>query len=166
MCSSFTAYAQKIEKNEIDDFTGERVVYTNWERLHWGVRVLGKQILTRFGFENGSGVFLLNWVCETVLAVREDDKILFKLDNGEVHELVSNSYEIAAPGAATVNMLWGSTNSIGLSLLYKGDLSFFGKGIVTKIRVNTTDGYIDIDLKKKEGEKLRKQYNVFSAAIK
>ena len=31
--------SQEIVKNEIDDFTGNRVIETSWEKLAWGLGV-------------------------------------------------------------------------------------------------------------------------------
>lgn len=161
-----TGFTQKIEKNEKDDFTGSRIVYTNWERLHWGMKAgKGKQILTKFGHEADKSFFMLNWISDKVLSVDAKAPLLFKMDNGDIHTLYNDAYKIAGRGGATINPLWGSADAVGLSLIYNGDLTFLGKGVVTKIRITTNGGYVDIDLQMKESEKLQKQYTIFNKAL-
>ena len=35
----FSCNAQEIVKNEVDEFTGNRVIETSWEKLAWGLGV-------------------------------------------------------------------------------------------------------------------------------
>jgi predicted oxidoreductase len=161
-----TLNAQTIEKDYKDDFSGKRVVYTDWERINWGITHAGKQFQTKFGLENDNTCLRINWICGERLTVEEGALLLVKLDNGDIFQLEHEILARATPGGATTNMLHGSIHDYGVSLVFGGDVSGFGAGLVTKMRIATTGGYVDFEVSSKNAKKLFNQYQLFDQTIR
>jgi hypothetical protein len=164
--------AQKIEKSIIDDFTGNKVIYTSWEKIKSNNITGRNQLLARFRYENNLQYFELKWITGESLgnqsgrfSVADDAKLLLKLSNGEVVTLKSIEYSIAQKGLGTTGLSFSAL--YGMHLKYIGDdiSKLSGKEYVTKVRIYTTDGYVDIELKEKDSKKINELYAIFITEI-
>lgn len=157
--------AQKIEKNEIDDFTGAKTVYTNWEKFKTGNGITGRNnLMFRFTSIDGVEAFHLKWVTTEMLSIREGAKLMFKMSDDSVITLLSRTYSIAAKGDGVTGL--SMSGILGINCIYSGgDIKLFaGDNFLTKLRIYTNDGYEDIDIKEKDALKINKAYNLMKQA--
>ena len=157
--------AQKIDKNEIDEFTGVKTIYTNWEKFKTGNGLTGKDnLMFRFTSLNGVETFHLKWVTCEMLSIREGAKLMFKMSDNSIITLTSISYAIAAKGDGVTGL--SMSGILGISCIYDGnDIEAFAKdSYLTKLRIYTTDGYVDIDIKEKDAQKINRAYKLMKEA--
>ncbi len=143
--SGMLGQAQKLVKNEIDEFTGKNELITSTKyiatsvtkgTLSIGAAKINNQVYLIVGFEQTN-----------VFAIDKGDNILLKLDNGDVIKLYVPEYQISQRGGAPSSAL--SSNQ-GITNYIQIDLDTYNKlmnNMVEKIRVNTTEGYIDLKAK-------------------
>lgn len=143
--SSF-CFAQKIDENKVDDFTGKQLLTTSWEKLGPNFTNV---VISRFRYENGTKYFELvyrNGVNDMVLV---NSAIEFKTEDG-IHELANSQVAIVRSSGE---------NDI---LRYTGDMDFFRNSNIDKIRIHFEQGYDDFDIKdKKRKEIIGKSYKLF-----
>lgn len=153
---ALSAHAQKVDV-KVDDFTGEKVITTDWERIYSGGATGKNQTRTRFRHENGKDYMEFRIFTNRVTSVKEGANILLKTTDGMV-TLESNEYSITEPGAWHPS---GINNNLGIYIICVGDMSELKDNSVTKIRVYYSDGYHDIDIKGKDAQTINKLYNAF-----
>jgi len=148
-------YSQGISKSQTDDFTGKKVVYTTWDQLNSSGLSCKNVLLFRFRLENENQYFHLNWVSDKIVSVSEGESVMFKLKDGTLVKFNNTSSVIASKGGGSTNVT--CKDSYGVSLVLKtDDLSVFANesNPIVKVRIYTTDGYVDIDIKDKNATKL------------
>ena len=155
------SYSQGITKSETDEFTDEKVVYTTWDQLNVSGLSCNNVLLFKFRLENGNQYFHLNWVFDKITSVSEGEKVMFKLKDGTLVKFTNLSSVISSRGGGSMNVT--CKDSYGVSLVLKTDLSVFAdeSNPIEKVRIYTTDGYVDIDIKAKYAEKVSNLYKIF-----
>ena len=138
--------AAKIEKDEIDEFTGLRTVITSWQSFD------KKEMNIRFRLQNGKLFMDYKFISGQVYVIPDDSSILFKCISGDILTLRSVGMSQGGPGVGSVNILGAA--AWGVSTTYTGDLTWFCSFIPSLVRINTTDGYIDRKISDKEGQKI------------
>lgn len=159
------AFSQKIDKCEIDDFTGKKTVYTSWTKIKMGNAMSGRNnLMFRLSSVDDKIRFHIKWITVDVTSIREDAELMFKLNDDEVLTLNAASYAIAGKGEGVTGLSWSAI--VGISATYKGaDISKFGDDTyVSKLRIYTSDGYEDIDIKEKDAKKINKAYAIMIEA--
>ena len=159
---SVLSYAQKIDKDYYDQFTGKRVMYTKLEKLNWKYKNkrVGGKMQARFILNDDFQYMVLHWYSNNYLEVAGDAKIQFKLDNGQTITLKNESLVSATKGGTGL-----SKKDVGVVMNCVGDVSKFATAIVTAIRIYTSEGYFDFDIYPDDGAKLHKMYMLFSREI-
>lgn len=159
------SFSQKIEKNEIDEFTGKKTVYTNWGKFKTGNGLTGQNnLMFRFTSLDGVEAFHLKWVTASMLSISEGAKLMFKMSDDSVITLESLNYAIASKGDGVTGLSMSAI--LGVSCIYYGaDIKMFsGDSYLTKLRIYTTNGYVDIDIKEKDALKINKAYKMMLEA--
>lgn len=159
---STISYSQGISKSETDDFTGSKVIYTTWDQLNASGLSCKNVLLFKFRLENETQYFHLNWIFDKVVAVPEGEKVMFKLKDGTLIKFYNISHVISSKGGGSTNVT--CKDSYGVSLILKNeDLSVFANesNPIEKVRIYTTDGYVDIDIKEKYAAKVTALYELF-----
>ena len=145
----------------IDDFTGEKVVTTSWEKIYQGGATGMYQTRMCLRHEGGKNYIEFRIFTDDVVSCNEGNKILFKTTKGIIS--VSNTrYTLAKPGD------WHSSainRKLGIYLICSGNLEKIKDATVQKIRITLNDGYVDLDLKEKESNKIIQLYNKFTTCI-
>ncbi len=161
LLSSFV-YAQKIDKNYYDQFTGKRVMYTTLEKFNWKYKNprIGGKMQVRFILNDDFQYMVLHWYSKNYLDVAANAKIQFKLDNGHTITLNNESLVTATKGGTSL-----SKNDVGVVMNCLGDVSKFATAIVTAVRIYTSEGYYDFEIEPKDGAKLHKMYMLFSREV-
>lgn len=151
------ASAMKIEKDEIDEFSGKRTLITSWESL------CGKTIHIRFRLQNGNQLLDFKFMEDGALVIGEGDKLMFKSTTDNIGEFSPISIYHGTTGGGAINLVGSS--AWGISASYSGDLSYFSDNTIRLLRLNTTSKYYDRKIGESEGKKLQKLFSLFSSAM-
>ena len=151
------ANAMKIEKDEIDEFTGNRTVITSWEGI------CGKYVHIRFRMQNGIQLLDFKLVCDGAIVIENQGKLMLKSTSDEIGTFLSNGIYSGSRGGGAVGI--SGSGHWGIFATYKGDLSFFADNTAKLMRVYATDFYIDKKLSESDGKKLQRLYELFSKTI-
>lgn len=152
--------AQSIE-SKIDDFTGEKVITTSWEKIYTGGLTGKNQTRVRFRHENNRDFMEFRLFNDCVTSCNKDDEVLIKTNNGLVR-LSNSTYTLSKPGDWTPSAI---NNKQGIYSICYGDMTKLKDSKAKKIRFYLTDGYRDIELKEKDSEMLNKLYNIFRSEL-
>lgn len=153
------ANAMKIEKDEIDEFTGNRTVITSWEHL-------GKNrcIHIRFRLQNNVQWLDFKLAYDDASGIDEGDELLVKSIDGNIGTFISGRHSLAGRGDGAVGM--NGSGVWGVFATYKGDLSYFSNNIIRLIRVNyLNQTYSDFEVNEKDAKKIPELYQLFNITI-
>lgn len=149
--------AQKVE-TKVDDFTGEKVVTTSWEKVYSGGMTGKNQTRIRLRHEGSSDFIEFRIFTDCVASCDKGKEILLKTNNGiiKVHNL---EYTLTKPGDWNPN---GINDKLGIYLVCSGsDIHKLAKEAIIKMRITLSDGYRDLELKEKESQKLKELFEAF-----
>lgn len=147
---------QSVE-SKVDDFTGEKVITTSWEKIHTGGLTGKNQTRIRFRHENNKDFIEFRLFTDCVTSCNKGDEVLIKTNNGLVR-LSNSAYTLSKPGDWAPSAI---NSKQGIYLICYGDMTKLKDCKAEKIRFYLTDGYRDIELKEKDSEMLSKLYNAF-----
>ena len=152
-----SASAKKIEKDEIDEFTGYRTVYTSWESL------CGKEIHIRFRQQNNRQFLDFKMFYNGAIVIGEGDKLMFKSTTDNIGKFSSVRTYHGESGAGAVNIM--GSGAWGIYASYEGDLSYFADNIIRLLRIYTVDSYIDEEINEGGGKSICELYGIFARAL-
>lgn len=152
-----TASAKRIEKNEVDEFTGYRTVYTSWESL------CGKEIHIRFRQQNNRQFLDFKMFYNGAIVIGEGDKLMFKSTTDNIGKFSSVRTYHGESGAGAVNIM--GSGAWGIYASYEGDLSYFADNIIRLLRIYTVDSYIDEKINEGGGKSICELYGIFATAL-
>lgn len=158
------ANGQELEKNYKDDFTGDSVKRTSWEFLNNA----SNGFTAKFRISNIDDHYFLNLKMmigssnPKVFSIHEGDKLMFKLSNEEIVELLSSSSEITCTGCGSTGLIGSAAQGINISyIITKEQFDKLKSTSVSKLRVYTTDGYVENDVKEKHSKTIQKAFQLF-----
>lgn len=157
LLTTFPLFSQKIEKDVIDEFTKQRTTITSWVKVDKGYMSL------RFIAVDNTMCLEYRYQSNGYIAIDKGAELLFIDSNGNVHKLTNGEYAIASIGGGATG--FAGSKGLGIRANYFGDVSFFAKNL-KKMRIYTTDGYMDRNISSKEGINLQKLYKVFVQTLK
>lgn len=157
MLAACYSSAMKIDKDEIDEFTGQRTLITSWESA------CKNNIHFRFRLENGFELLDFKLVYDDAIVIGKGDKLMFKSTTDNIGTFTSVAAYSGAKGAGSVGI--NKSGMWGISATYQGDLSYFASDTTRILRIYTTDGYINKELNESDGIKLEKLYTLFASSI-
>lgn len=152
LLSSFPLFSQKIEKDIIDEFTKQRTTYTSWVKVDKGYMSI------RFIAVDDTKCLEYRYQSNRNIEIDKGAELLFIDSNSNVHKLINGDYAIATIGGGATG--FAGSKGLGIRANYFGDISFFAKNL-KKMRIYTTDGYMDRDISNKEAINLQKLYKLF-----
>lgn len=153
-------FAQKVN-TQIDDFTGEKVITTSWEKIFSGGATGKNQTRIRFRHEGGTDFIEFRIFTDCVASCDKGKEILLKTDN-DIIKVYNLAYTLSKPGDWNPK---GINNKLGIYLVCSSsELDKLSNESVTKIRISLSDGYRDIALKEKESLKIQELYKQFTQA--
>lgn len=138
--------AQKLQENKIDEFTKALVRRTNWIDLHkkkgsWRPHKSVYQVERVNNTININVKMMLN---NTVYSVNEGDAMMFLMTDGTVVTLKNKTYQLTTYGVGAPGYV-GSDN-LGTECKYEvtnEDIKLIQSGIIKKIRIYTSQGYVE-----------------------
>ncbi len=150
-----TIYCQEIVKNETDDFTGKSIKETSWISLQRS----NDYSYTRFRKIDNTYTFDYKLMYNgQVFSVDKGDKLMFKFLNNEIMELENNEYAITGIGNGATGLIGSSAMGIYLHFMVdESQIKKIADNTIQKVRLYTTDGYIEGEIKEKLYKKFKKQ---------
>lgn len=153
----FSCNAQEIVKNEVDDFTGNRVIETSWEKLAWGLGI-PSGIYARIRSINGTMILDMKYMIDDAVVIGKGDKLMFLDNNKNKNEVTSINTYIGEKGGGAIGL--AGSGVWGIYAQYSGELGFLNNSLIQKIRIYTSKGYYNKEIKKKYQETLQKLYKL------
>jgi len=155
--AAFNATAQKLEKPQIDKISGETTLSTKEEILAnpfvWIRHFLACSIVKGRGYY--TIYFHLREGGETYYQVAKGDKAIIKLTDGKLLEIVADFDEYSS----------GTPNETRSFLQYDltdNDIAILKQGKISVIRINTSNGAYDYEIKEGKSEIIKKQLELLS----
>ena len=147
---TISAQSQKIVKNEIDEFTGAKVLKTSWIVL----KPNRNYTYTRLRKLDTLQVLDLKIVTHEVLSVGESDALMLKSKQGEVLKLYPSEYVISERGGGSTGVMYSAIQGVSLTFfLEEENIEWLQKNQISKFRLYTSQGYIETELNEKNNKK-------------
>lgn len=162
--------AQKILVDEFDPFDKVRRVQTSFIKIcdsSPGEKMISmnkyKQVWIAIENIGGGEYIRLKWLCNESIFIPKGEIVKFLDVNGKVYEMENLIGKLAERGEG-VPGAYGSA-LLGVNLRLMGEPGILkGKNLKT-IRIQSTDGYTDIEVDKKAVKKISKLYQVYQKAM-
>ncbi len=161
--SSF-AFAQKIEKDYKDEFTGSQIIKSDWEYLNNA----SKGFSAKFRLSKIDDLHYLDLKMmigsshPKVFSIHEGDKLMFKLSSDVIIELPSLSSEVTCTGSGSTSLVGSAAQGINISYsITEEQFQQLKSTPVAKLRIYTTDGYVENDVKEKHAKTIQKTFQLF-----
>lgn len=154
-CSLF--FGQELETDEVDEFTGSKIKTTTWKTYYAGFSQ--SWIYTRMRRVNDSYFIQLKLIEKDLyFSINTDDPLMIKLKNEDVIKLFTQEYEITCRGCGSIGLLGSALQGIHVSYFIGiKDLHTLLTNEVEKIRIYTSAGYIEKEIKSKNNIFLQNQ---------
>lgn len=150
---SIPIYSQKIVENKVDEFTKKSIVRTDWEKISSTSELY---LNVRVNKIDSISFLELRFFTNGVASIDKNHDISFMLDNGEIINLHSAQYEISNYGDGAIGIVGSNVLGLGIEcLLTETDIEKFKNHTITKVRINTSVGYFQNDVKSKFSEKFK-----------
>lgn len=152
-------FSQKIVENKIDEFTGDKIIKSSWQKLIWSGKGVAYFRINEF---NNVKFFDFKFFNRQVFSIDKGDKIMLKLDNGEFVTLLNNKFTITCTGCGSIGL--NGSGVQGINVLYRlneEDLKNLQQNKVEKIRFYTSKGYSEHKIKEKYSTKISKSIELF-----
>jgi hypothetical protein len=146
--SNLNLCGQSLEVDEVDEFTKNRVKKTTYETLHTSMKF---SAFCRISNINGSEFFELKMMIGAkVFSINKDQELMLKLDNEEIITIKNLEYAITCTGCGAKG--FGGSTGQGIKTSYflsKEQHEKLKTNKVVKLRIYTSDGYVEGEVKEK-----------------
>lgn len=159
----FNCNAQILERNEVDEFTGNMVQKTSCETLVQNFKMVAFVSVMSV---NDSTAFLelkLTIGPGRVHAIDRGGIFFIKLSDNSIIELQNSEYSLSCTGCGSKGLMGsGSQGTRTTYILNKSNINKLRKANATKIRVYTTNGYIESDVNNNKSDVIKRLLNLLS----
>ena len=150
--------AQEIVEDQTDEFTKNVIKRTSWEKLAMDSKIMA---YFRFSKINNNLYFDLKIGDGSVFSIDKGQEFMFKSIDGDVIKIQNAEYKLTCAGCAAIGVMGSSGQGIMTSYLIDNETAVQLKSInVEKVRVYTSKGYFDVDLKSKNSMKINQSLNL------
>lgn len=149
------ANGQKLAENKVDDFTNNSVKRTSWETINMDMKFTAYFRLSKI---NDAMYFDLKMMIGGgVFAIGEDQELMFKLKDGQIVKLKNLEHTITCRGCGANGLSGSNAHGLKVSYLITAEQAgLLTDSVVEKIRIYTTDGYVEDDLNSKTNSKIQR----------
>ena len=152
-------FSQTIVEDKVDAFTKKQIKKTSWETLSNIGRIYSYTRVEKID----STIWLnLRFITGSTIAMREDAKFMLMSDLDSVVSLQNSSFQLSCTGCGAIGFYGSAAPGIDVSFIVseskKNTLINYNR--IKKIRIYTTDGYIEADIKEKHSKSLIKQFQL------
>lgn len=147
--------SQELTINKTDEFTKAKILRTSWEPL---TRKQAFYCFVQAGKLDNDHLLAFKINLRRVFSIHEGDAIFLKLANDSIVTLRSTKSKISCRGCAEVGLTTAYMDGIELSIPIAPDTyELLTSSPLVKIRINTTGGYIEEEIKEKAGQLIIKE---------
>ena len=153
--SAFVMFSQTITKQEVDEFTGAKIIETDWEKLVYSMKWTA---YCRIRIVNEAHYFEVRLMYNSVYSIPEDASIIFKLKDESTYKMKNRDYALSSKGGGAAGKLAGSEmQGTVCSYLNSEDFNFSDllKSLPTKVRIYFRDSYIENEIKEKDAKTIQ-----------
>jgi hypothetical protein len=146
--------AQKLEENKKDDFTNDSIKHTSWETFCSSFTINSHFRMSQI---NNQKTFDVKIMLDKMFFIDEDAKMMLKLASGEVVTLQNLKAAKTCSGCGAIG--FRGSEAPGIEVVYpmtKEDVEKLKANKVVKVRIYTSLGYLEEDVKDKNSEKIGK----------
>jgi hypothetical protein len=149
--------SQKLELNELDEFTGVSVKRTSWEYFTRGMKNKTSSYF-RISKLDSTYYFDLKIALQPskVFSISDGEKIMLMLDDKTVYKLDNLEYTVSSTGAGAIGLSGSGMYGVNISCISAEDRNFekLKTNLITKVRIYTTDGYVEDEVKEDFAKKV------------
>lgn len=156
-------HAQILERNEIDEFTNNKVQSTSYEILAQNFKMSAFIAATNIN----DSIAILNLKLTVgpgrVHAIDKGGIFFLKLSDNSIVELRNIEYSISCTGCGARGL--GGSGAQGTKTSYsldKSQIAKLRKSSVSKIRIYTTNGYIESEVNSNRNDVIKQSLNLLS----
>lgn len=158
---SLNSFGQKLIENKVDEFTKKSVKRTTWSKLVWTPSIYMHSQVSKINEDYSFSIKLMH--NKTAFSINEGDEIMFILENDSVMKFPSVKYAITCRGCGSVDFIGASDPGIETHyLLNKSQLEYLSDNKIKKMRIYTSKGYIESEVKSKPAATFSKQIELVS----
>jgi len=153
--------AQKLQKPIIDKITGDTTWQTSRERLAAKTNFWGSDILFTYAFKTKQRPFLafslLNGQGIKIFSINEGNKAIIKMSDGKIISLSAVTSRTSDVDVAFIGNIDTSTSTnLAFYKISVEDLTVLLSGKMSVVRIETSKGNFDYDIKEKNSEVVSK----------
>ncbi len=143
-------HASKIKVDKVDDMTGNTVKRTYWDKLVMAIDYTYYFQLSRINENYYLGLKVL---LGSVSSVDKGDKLILKLENGELVNLYCMEYSISCRGCGAIGISGSEMQGIEVDFILTEEvINKLGSKRIIKLRLYTSQGYIENQVKEKNAD--------------
>ena len=147
--------AQKVSEDYVDEFTKNHIKRTDWETLTFEMKAVTHYQLCKI--DNQYFIQLKIMLGDVFFSINKDDELMLKLANDEIVTLKNIKYTTTCVGCGSTG--FNGSQSQGICVAYNIDNEQYlllKQNSVSKIRIYTSKGFIDLEIKNKKADILQK----------
>jgi hypothetical protein len=166
--SPFFAFAQKLEKPEVDKITGDTTFSTSKNKIGSETALWGADILFVSASKLKAGYMLVFYLAKsgnrsTVYSINKGGRAILKLKGNDLVNLEAVSSEISKTQYSSFNGIITSANStISGYVLIDENLNKLLSNQIAVIRIETSEGNVDFTIKDKNSDIIKNQLLLLS----
>ena len=147
--------AQKISEDYIDDFTKNKIKRTEWETLTFEMKAVTYYRLNKI--DNQYYIQLKIMLGDVYFLINQNDELMFKLKNDEIVTLKNTKYTTSCVGCGSIGFNGSKSQGINTSYFISEEhYKLLSQNSVSKIRIYTSNNFIDLEIKDKKSDILQK----------
>lgn len=149
LVQSCSSVSPTIVRNETDEYTQQKVIETSWVSLIKEMSLYSYSRLRQIGGTNYLD-FKLMTIGSDVYAVEKGEVLYLKFADEEIMKLSNDKYKISNLGEGAIGN--SGSKAMGISFTFgitDSQLKKLQNKIITGIRLYTSDGYFEADIKEK-----------------
>ena len=145
-------FAQKLKENKIDEFTNASVKRTSWETITYSGRFVAYARISKI-----DDTYYLNLrvmlPSSEVFSIDKGDELMIKTVTDSIVTLYNLEYGISCTGCGAKGLLGSGVQGMEVSYKIPSEIvSYLLNNKIKKLRIYTTDGYAEGDIKDKNTE--------------
>ncbi len=137
--------SQTIEIDKVDEFTGEKMKTTSWEKFNFS---FSSNFIAYGRFMKMEDEIFFNlkmrMTTSKVFSMDKGEKFMIKMKSGEIIELRNTEYEISCIGCGSPGLEGSGVYGVDLKFrLSNSQIESLIKEEAYKVRINTSIGYVE-----------------------
>jgi len=151
-------YSQKIVEDKVDEFTKDKIIRTDWEKLSNKQNIYTNSRVSKI---NDTYYLELRVITTSVSSINTNDDISFMFDDGTIVNLHSTEYHITGYGDGAIGLIGSSALGFSIDcLLSTTDIEKFKSNSIVKFRINKSEGYSESEVSKKHSGIIKKMFQL------